>query len=168
MRVFDRRGEVCIVSAASLAAGNDDFLIVGARAVYISHSPLTKDQCELLKPGIIARLERMESVDCGRNVLADVPPPESGGVQPDCGSVASCEVDGMSVARRGRKHFDKLFGVFSVGEHPFFLRCADREFITHCSSFLRRVGRVVCIAFPSLTRRRKVPFVSSGSVGGGR
>lgn len=70
MRVFDRHGEVCIVSAASLAAGNDDFLIVGARAVYISHSPLTKDQCELLKPGIIARLERMESVDCGRNALA--------------------------------------------------------------------------------------------------
>lgn len=38
----------------------------------------------------------------------------------------------------------------------------------HDSSFLRHVGWVVGIAFPSLTRRRKVPFVASGSVGGGR
>ena len=44
----------------------------------------------------------------------------------------------------------------------------NRYDFKHDSSFLRRVGRVVGIAFPSLTRRRKVSFVASGSVGGGR
>lgn len=168
MRVFDRRGEVCIVSAASLAAGNDDFLIVGARAVYISHSPLTKDQCELLKPGVIARLERTESVDGGHDVFGDVPPGKSGGVQPDGGSVVGLEIDGDTITRTRGERLGESFGVFRFVKHPFPFRLSDHKHVAHCSSFLRRVGRVVCIAFPSLTRRRKVPFVASGSVGGGR
>lgn len=168
MRIVERHGEVCIASAATLATGHDDFLIIGARAVYISHSPLTKDQCELLKPGVIVRLERTESVDSRRDVLGDVPPGKPGGVQPDGGSVAGLKINGDTITHTCGKRLGKLFGVFRIVEHPFVFRLTDYKHVAHCSSFLRRVGRVVGIAFPSLTRRRKVPFVSSDSVGGER
>ena len=168
MLIHDASGAVAVVSAESVKMAGEGCIVLNARAVYIHNQALTSEQAAIVKRGVTATLDDPAALEDlhGKHYVASVDlPPRDGlwvdgdGVDAHVGkpdgldeAVTGLQTFGEFTDRGGRRTGDgKRRGRSQVkGE----IECG---FVAHCSSFLRRFRRLVCVAASSLSPRRKEP-----------
>ena len=167
MMIHDAAGSIVVVSAESVKMAGEGCIVLNARAVYIHNQALTPEQAAIVKRGVTATLDDPAALEDlhGKHDVASVDlPPRNGlgvdgnGVDAHVGkpdgldeAVTRLQTFGEFTDRGGRRTGDgKRRGRSQVkGE-------IERVFVTHRSSFLRRLKGLVC-AITSLSLRRKEP-----------
>ena len=162
-----RPGEVAVVHAVNLR--NEVIVIDDADSVVVVPWQIDDGMAELIKAGVRAGLNQADG--SGQNAPVsgvDCPPADGFAVDGDepVGSIGEADVDhagGVGSAESGlvleRVKDSRVFIRRWVDDLKRFLTVkpdGDSELGNgHCSSFLRRVRRFVCVAASSLRRRGK-------------
>lgn len=168
MLLHDAAGSIVVVSAESVKMAGEGCIVLNARAVYIHNQALTPEQAAIVKRGVMATLDdpaALEDLHGKHDVTGiDLPPRNCLGVDGDGVDAHVGKPDGLDEAGAGLQTFGELTdrGGRRTGDGKRRGRSQvkgeiERVFVTHCSSFLRRFRRLVCVAASSLSLRRKEP-----------
>lgn len=166
MLLHDAAGSVVVVSAESVKMAGEGCIVLNARAVYIHNQALTPEQAAIVKRGVTATLDDPAALEDlhGKHDVAsvDLPPRDCLGVDGDGVDAHVGKPDGLDEAGAGLQTFGEFTdrGGRRTGDGKRRGRSQvkgeiERVFVTHRSSFLRRVRRFVCVAASSLRRRGK-------------
>ena len=168
MMIHDAAGSIVVVSAESVKMAGEGCIVLNARAVYIHNQALTSEQAAIVKRGVMATLDdpaALEDLHGKHDVTGiDLPPRDGLGVDGDGVDAHVGKPDGLDEAGAGLQTFGEFTdrGGRRAGDGKRRGRSqvkgeVERVFVTHCSSFLRRFRRLVCVAASSLSLRRKEP-----------